>query len=106
MSDEAIIVEVTRSGGFAGVRRTGRVNTADLDSERAETLRRLVTEADVANRRGGAVGRRATGADRFQYDIAVVRGDDRRSFVVGEDQLSDADRRLLRWVLAEGRGGR
>jgi hypothetical protein len=103
MSDERIRVEIVRSGGVAGLKRTGRVDTADLDEERAAALRSLVSETTLTGQPGQPSAARTGGADRFQFDVTLVRGDDRRSFVVHESDLSDADQRLIRWVLAEGR---
>jgi hypothetical protein len=103
MPEERIRMEVVRSGGFAGVKRTGRVDTADLDEERSAELRRLVAESTLTGQRRGPSAPRPGAADQFQYEITVVRGDDRRSSRLSEADLSEADRNLVRWVLREGR---
>ena len=102
MSSEHIQVEVTRTGGFAGMSRKGRVDTADVEEERAATLRRLVSEMSVATGAPRASAASGGGRDRFQYNVTIVSDDDRRSLVLHEP-LSDADQRLVAWVLAEGR---
>ena len=40
-------VEVVRSGGFAGLTRAAAMDTAELDAERAEQLRKLVDESGI-----------------------------------------------------------
>jgi len=102
VTDQRIRVEVVRSGGFAGQSRTGRVDTADLDEEGAATLRRLLSASTLAAGEG-AVAAGGGGPDRFQYSLTIIAGGERRSIVVDESDLSDADQRLLAWVLAEGR---
>ena len=101
MAGERVRVEVTRSGGFAGVSRTRTVDTADLDEERADTLRTLVEEFHLETRPAGG-GPAAGGADRFQYDVTIVRNGQRRSIVLHEPDLSEAQERLIRWVLKGG----
>jgi hypothetical protein len=102
MSDERIRVEVVRRGGFGGLTRSSRVDTDDLDPEGTATLRRLVAEATRARRAPGPPREPSRGADQFEYQVTIDRGDDRRSFVVGEAQLSGADERLVNWVLEAG----
>lgn len=105
MSDERIRVEVERSGGFGGVPRAARVDTDDLDDERANTLRGLVADAALGDRGTGArSGDRSR--DKFTYDVTLVRGNDRRELTLPESALSDAQQRLVSWVLREARRGR
>jgi hypothetical protein len=98
MAGERLRVEVTRSGGFAGISRTGTVDTGDLDEGRAEMLRTLVDQCRLEIR--PETGRReAGGADRFQYGVTIVRDGQKRSIVLREPDLSEAQERLIRWVL-------
>jgi hypothetical protein len=75
VSEELIQVEVVRSGGFAGLSRTARVGSANLDEQRAATLRSLVSEASLSGQTPQA-SRAPGGADRFQYEVTLVRGGD------------------------------
>ena len=100
-------VEVVRSGGFAGLTRAAVMDTAELDRERAEQLRKLVDESQIQSLTSTPPGSGA--ADRFQYEVTVVRGNQRRSIVLHESNMPDAARRLVRWVLqgaGQGSGGR
>jgi len=101
MAGERVRVQVTRSGGFAGISRTWTVDTADLDEGRAETLRTLVDQFSLETRRvtrNPEVG----GADRFRYDVTIIRDGQRRSIVLREPDLSEVQERLIRWVLKGG----
>jgi hypothetical protein len=104
MSDERVSIEVVRSGGFGGVRRTARADTDDLDEERAAALRSLVADAALGDRGTGARSG-GGGADRFQYDVTLVRGNDRRELTLSESGLSEAQQRLVHWVLGASRRG-
>lgn len=94
-------VAVTRSGGFAGITRHARLDSADHP-----VVARLIGEIDLPD--AGAApsegGRRpgetspARGADRFVYDIEI--GD--RAVRVGEADLTEPLRRLVEHVLAHG----
>jgi len=105
MSDERVSIEVVRSGGFGGVRRTARLDTDDLDEERAATLRGLVADASLDDR-GTGPRSGGGGADRFQYDVTLVRGNERRELTFSESRLSEAQERLVRWVLSTARRAR
>lgn len=67
-------ITVERSGGFAGLRSTTRTIATDRlessDRTRVESLAGDLS-ADV---------RAPEGADQFQYDLTVTRGDDVRTY--------------------------
>jgi hypothetical protein len=85
MPDDPARLELTRSGGFAGLRRTAQI---DLDAGEAEALAAAFDEA-------GEQPDRAKGADRFQYDLTLVRGAERRSVCLREDAVPDALRPVV-----------
>jgi hypothetical protein len=89
-------IEVTRSGGFAGLVRRGVVDTADLPPEEAERWRALAEAALAAG--GGRPPGNSPVRDGFRYEITV---DDRVLEADGHD-LSPAGRDLATRVLAEG----
>jgi len=78
-------VTVVRSGGFAGIERHGEADTTG-----DPVLRALIARCDLDSVAGGA-----SGADQFQYDIAI----DGHQVTVGESQLSGALRELVHHVL-------
>jgi hypothetical protein len=101
MSEDRVRVEVSRSGGFAGVTRTASVDTDSLDTAQAAELRRLVGASRAASvppaRRPSA-----DGADRFQYEITVEHGGQTDRAVCGEPDLTPEEQELVRWVLSGG----
>lgn len=85
-------VAVTRSGGFAGITRRARLDSADHP-----VLDRLIEQVDLDDATPGEAPS-TRGADRFVYDIEI--GD--RAVRVGEADLSGPLRRLVEHVLAHG----
>ena len=100
MAAQRVRVEITRSGGFAGISQTRAVDTTELDEERAETLRTLVEESRLETRAAGHPV--AGGAYRCQYDGTIVRYGQRGRRVLHEPDLSEPQERLIRWVLKGG----
>ncbi|MGH3587963.1 MAG: protealysin inhibitor emfourin, partial [Pseudonocardia sp.] len=82
------VVEVRRSGGFAGISTSG---TVDLDhDERAEEVRALLDRIDVASLRKGSPQ-----PDRFVYQFRL----EDREITVHEQELTDDLQRLAELVL-------
>lgn len=93
-------VAVTRSGGFAGITRHARLDSADHPA-----VARLIGEIDLPDAGAAPPGSGqpgetspAPGADRFVYDIEIGN----RAVRVGEADLSEPLRRLVEHVLAHG----
>jgi Zn-dependent metalloprotease len=86
-----MVVQVTRTGGFAGMRKEGAV---DLDSPdpRASQVRRLLQRIDF-----GAVGGGQPTPDRFVYGFGYLGTHTQ----VHEQELTDDLRQLARIVLDE-----
>jgi len=91
-------VEVTRSGGFAGVARHAAVDSATLEPPAAAALVRLVDAADLDAPHAAP----AKGADRFQYDISVTAGGRTRSATVAEGAMTPQLKALVQHVLGGG----
>ena len=60
---EVAAVEVVRSGGFAGIRRTTRTDGGTLSSEQRAAIEALLD---------GPVPPPAPGADRFRYGVTIT----------------------------------
>ena len=89
-------VEVTRSGGLAGIALRTELDTSELPADEASALERLLADVDLS----AAPGRPAAmGPDRFQYDLSVTRGQDRLSVSLGEGEVPVELRRLLDQLL-------
>ncbi|MDX6325572.1 MAG: Emfourin [Nocardioidaceae bacterium] len=101
MGEGRVRVEVTRSGGVTGIGRSAVADSGELDVAGATELVRLVDECSFGEAdASSAVGVSTSGADRFQYDVTVQRGDQVLSFVRSEPELTPAEQQLLRWVLS------
>lgn len=87
-------IQVTRTGGFAGLRRQGSVDTEDLPD--AEEWHKLAEHA-LADAGGGG-GAPSGVPDGFHYDLKV--GD--RTVHCADPHLSEAQRELFGKVLREG----
>jgi hypothetical protein len=83
-------ITVRRTGGFAGIARTARVRTDDLDPAAADELRALVRGADLP-----AVRSAPSGADRFQYEIHVRDGGREQRAIVHDGAMPEPVRRLV-----------
>lgn len=83
-------ITVRRTGGFAGIARTARVRTDDLDPAAADELYALVREADLP-----AVKSEPSGADRFQYEIHVDDRGSNQHAIVHDGAMPDPVRKLV-----------
>lgn len=100
---EGLRIAFARSGGFAGIVLETTVDTAALPPAEARELEALVRQADffaLPERPDGAPG----GADRFQYDLTIARGEQRHSVSLGESAVPATLRPLLDRLLAIARG--
>lgn len=94
-------LEVVRSGGFANLRVPASLDTEELQHTEAEEIEALVGKIDVE----GLAERsplRGRGADRFQYDVKVVRDGKEHRVVASEGELPPELRALIDRVLAHG----
>jgi hypothetical protein len=86
-------ITVRRTGGFAGLTRTARIQTHALPPSDADQLHALVRDADLP-----AIESKPSGADRFQYEIHVRDGDREQRAIVHDGAMPDPVRRLVRRV--------
>lgn len=90
-------IELERSGGLTDIRRSVKVDTAELVPERAEELRHLVAAADLgtfSENPTPLAGRR----DRYIYRLTVEDESNAQSVTVSEDAASKEVRRLVDWL--------
>ena len=91
-------IELLRSGGFANLRVKKTVDTSQLPAEQARELSELIEGVDLEDlaRRSPLRGR---GADRFQYDLTVIAGEEERHVSLSEDAMPAELRPLIQWIL-------
>ena len=92
-------IEITRSGGFAGVRRHVVVDSAALPDEERAAVEGLVAAASFF-----ALPARLTSParDAFQYDVTIEREDARHHVQVDENAAPEPLRALVRRVMELG----
>ena len=90
-------IEFERSGGFAGMRLSGRVETSELPAEQACSLEEAVDAAQFWALPGEIPGHQR-GADRFQYVVTVETEDQRHTVRVGESAMPEALGALVKAV--------
>jgi hypothetical protein len=97
-------IELTRSGGFAGLTtKLGELDTTELPEVEARELEAMVQKADVA-KLASASPIKGKGADRFQYHLAVEDEAGRHELTVSEDRLPEELRPLVDRMKAAGPG--
>jgi hypothetical protein len=98
VADEPVRVHLVRSGGFAGITVQARVDSATLPAEEAKELAALLDRLDLAD-----LSERASyptrGADRFNYDLTIQRGESRYHVALPENAVPPDLRPLLTWLL-------
>ena len=87
MSGEPFRIEFERSGGFAGTSQRATIDSAQLDPVKAAELEKLLATAQGPGGPGGA--------DRFQYDLKIVRGSQEQSVTLRDGSLTDEQKRLV-----------
>jgi hypothetical protein len=90
LRETALNIDLTRSGGFAGIARTASAPEEELPGDLQETLQSLLAAPPPA----------AGAPDRFVYTLR--HGD--REVTVGEKALDPNGKRLMQWLLSRGRG--
>ena len=95
-------IEFERSGGFAGMRLSGRVDTSELSAEQACSLEEAVDAAQFWDLPDEIPGDR--GVDRFQYIVTVESADRRHTVRVGESAMPETLGALVEAVTRLARG--
>lgn len=92
-------IEITRSGGFAGVRRHVVVDSAGLPDDERRAIEGLVQDATFF-----ALPARLTSGtpDAFQYDVTIERKGARHQVRVDDAAAPEPLRRLVERVLELG----
>lgn len=97
-------VELTRSGGFAGLTtKLGELDTSELPEDEALEIEAMVQNADLP-KLVAASPIKGKGADRFQYHLAIEDDGGRRELTVSEDQMPEELRPLVDRVKTSNSG--
>lgn len=95
-------IHFERSGGFAGLRLSHDVDSADLSPEERSELDRLVEAAHFFDLPAD-VRAPNPGADRFQYRVTLKGGTREHTVAIDEAAIPENARPLLNWLMAKVR---
>jgi hypothetical protein len=87
--EEGWRIELVRSGGVAGVTRRWSLDSADLSPKEAAEFEPLLAALD------DAPAAAPPGADRFQYELRVTRGEQTRTVTLHEGAIPAELRPLI-----------
>lgn len=83
-----MVIEVTRTGGLANLRRRVRVDTEDLPFEQSDRMTSLVGRLDIDDLEERSPIR-GSGADRFEYDITITQRGREHRVIIEESRLPE-----------------
>jgi len=90
-------IHLERSGGFAGLRLSHDLDSAELSPEDGKELDQLVESADFFDL-PEEIRAANPGADRFQYKLTMKSGPREHTVAVDEAAAPDTLRPLLNWL--------
>lgn len=91
-------IDLRRSGGFAGLREGASVDKSELAPEEAREVEEALARVDLSELAGRSPIR-GRGADRYQYDLTVARGDEEAHVTIQEGELPSELRPLIDVVM-------
>lgn len=94
---ERVRAELRQTGGFAGLTRNVRVDTATMPPADAVRLVQLTDMADLSVIERGSKGR-THGADLMHYEITVERGGRRWHGTLSDPDIPSGIRPLLQFL--------
>ncbi len=80
-------IQFARSGGFAGMRLGGTIDTSTLDPGEAQALQQELANARFFELPAQLSGGSSAERDRYQYEITVEDGGKKHTVVAGESAI-------------------
>jgi hypothetical protein len=96
-------IEFTRSGGFAGMRLNGALDTKDIPEAEALELKQMVEAADFFNLPESMP---SSGADAFHYKISIESGNKTHTVEADERAMAPALMSLVTRLVGAARSRR
>lgn len=94
-----MIIELKRTGGFAGIATRKTIDSDSLPQEDANVLRQLIDGAQFFQL-PQAIPASGPGADRFHYKLTVDSEGKSRTVDVDEAAASPALKSLIQWIMS------
>lgn len=95
-------IQLTRSGGFGGVRLSAALDTDLLPDGEAAKVRRLVSESAFFEQ-PSSLKSPSPGPDRFQYRLSVEEGGEKKEIETDETGMPEALRPLIDYLIDQAR---
>jgi hypothetical protein len=96
-------LQLTRSGGFGGLRHAASVDDEALSPADRDELHRLVAEAGLWSLPPEPAAPEPPAPDRFRYRITAQDGARRHEVRAAEEAMPEPLRALVRWMEERGR---
>ena len=90
-------IQLERTGGFAGIKLTKSLDSADLSPSEVKDLENLLEKSHFFDL-SPALADSAQGADRFYYKLTIEAERGTQTMEVGEASLPLSMRPLLHWL--------
>jgi len=100
-----MIIQLERSGGFAGIPIHTQIDTEELELADREKLEKLVDESGFFEL-PAKVQSSGQGADRFQYTLTIRKGGQSHTVTAGEDEFPQPLQNLIQQVTTLARRSR
>jgi hypothetical protein len=95
---------LVRTGGFAGIRLTTKVDTDSLKEDERKQLQQLIESADFFNLPASLLSA-SPQPDRFQYTLTIEDANRTHTVTMAETSLPATVRPLTDWLSRMGRRG-
>ncbi len=104
MENKRLRIYFERTGGFAGIGLKTSVDIADITSEEAQELRKMLEGADFFNLPSKIVSP-SPQPDRFQYKLKVEEEGRQHTVTISEEAMPAGLNPMVRWLMVRVRKG-
>ncbi|MGB3642595.1 MAG: protealysin inhibitor emfourin [Rivularia sp. (in: cyanobacteria)] len=92
-----MLIFLERSGGFAGISKVFKVDTAKLPTKQGEQLSMLLEAANFFNL-PAYIAAESNQRDRFEYTLTVEDKGSQHTVTVAESAIPDNLKPLIEWI--------
>lgn len=99
---EQYIVAFERSGGFAGINYSVKIDSDTLSNEEFIQLKKLIEDTDFFSLKANEISSTNT-PDQFNYKIEIVKGDLKNTIEFGDSNIPDRLAPLVNYLSNKAR---
>ena len=96
-----MIIHFERSGGFAGIIMRTHIDLDALPPDEAEGLMAMIESSGIRNFEPATVNKNTS--DQFSYALNIETGDEKRSLLFSEGQITDELKPLIEYLIRKAR---